>query len=177
MNDAYARADAFRSIVTWDPPVHGRLGMKPELVGLPNDDERLWVPIEPNVWFRPLFFDMTTGSHCEILRVKRGGILSRHRHPTPVHGMVLKGRWRYLEHTWVATEGSYVFEPPGEEHTLTCDDDDEMQTFFFIDGPVLYVDEDDKVVYVEDNLGLVKQCREHFGNNGLGADFVDALIR
>jgi 2,4'-dihydroxyacetophenone dioxygenase len=45
-----------------------------------------------------------------------------------VRGYVLKGRWRHLEHTWVAWEGSYVFEPPGEVHTLTVDDDcDEMQ--------------------------------------------------
>ena len=61
-----------------------------------------------------------------------------------MHGFVLKGSWRYLEHTWIATEGSYVFEPPGEVHTLTVDDDcDEMQTFFVICGPVLYIDDDD----------------------------------
>ena len=38
-------------------------------------------------------------------------------------------------------EGSYVFETPGEVHTLTVDDDDEMQTFFYVGGPTLYVDE------------------------------------
>ena len=85
-----------------------------------------------------------------------------------MHGYVIQGTWRYLEHSWVAREGDYVFEPPGEEHTLTVDDDDEMRTFFFIDGPVLYV---------EDNLGLIRQCREHFARVGLGADFVDQLIR
>lgn len=177
MKDIAAQTDAVKSMMTWDPPVYGQFGMKPELVNYASEDERLWVPIEPNVWYRPLFFDMTTGSHCEILRVKRGGILSRHRHPTPVHGFVIKGEWRYLEHSWVAKAGSHVYEPPGEEHTLTCDNDDEMQTFFFIDGPVLYVDENNVVTYVEDNLGLIRQCREHFAANGLGADFVDALIR
>ena len=35
-----------------------------------------------------------------------------------VHGFVLKGRWRYLEHDWVASAGSFVYEPPGEIHTL-----------------------------------------------------------
>ena len=83
--------------------------------------ERVWIEIEPNVWFRPLFFDMNSGSHGEVLRVRRGGTLSRHRHPSPVHGYVLKGSWRYLEHTWTASEGAYVFEPPGEVHTLTVD--------------------------------------------------------
>ena len=169
--------DRYRDLVAWDPPAFGQLGMRPELLGLPADDERLWVVIDENVWFRPLFFDMTTGSHCEILRVRRGGVLGRHRHPSPVHGYVIKGSWRYLEHSWVAREGAYVFEPPGEEHTLTVDDAEEMQTFFFVDGPVLYVDDDDRVIHVEDNLGLIRQCREHFDSVGLGADFVDQMIR
>ena len=69
--------------VTYDPPVLGHLGMKPELVVREPTDERVWVEIEPNVWFRPLFFDMNNGSHGEVLRVRRGGVLSRHRHPSP----------------------------------------------------------------------------------------------
>jgi quercetin dioxygenase-like cupin family protein len=163
---------------TYDPPVLGHLGMRPELVVREPDDERVWVEIEPNVWFRPLFFDMNTGSHGEILRVRRGGVLSRHRHPSPVHGFVLKGSWRYLEHTWIATEGSYVFEPPGEVHTLTVDDGcEEMQTFFVICGAVLYIDDDDAVVHVEDNVGLIELCKEAYAANGLGADFVDQFIR
>jgi 2,4'-dihydroxyacetophenone dioxygenase len=165
-------------ITDFDPPVYGHLGMRPELVVRAPEDERVWIEIEPNVWFRPLFFDMNSGSHGEVLRVRRGGVLSRHRHPSPVHGYVLKGRWRYLEHTWVASEGSYVFEPPGEVHTLTVDDDcDEMQTMFVICGPVLYIDDEDKVVHVEDNIGLIELARERYAANGLGADFVDQFIR
>ena len=55
------------------------------------------------------------------LRVRKSGVLSRHRHPQPVHAFVLKGEWRYLEHDWVATEGSYAYEAPGETHTLVVD--------------------------------------------------------
>ena len=40
-----------------------------------------------------------------LLRVRRAGVLSRHRHPAPVHGYVIKSSWRYLEHVWVAREG------------------------------------------------------------------------
>ena len=58
-------------------------GMKPELVVREPTDERVWIEIEPNVWFRPLFFDMNNGSHGEVLRVRRGGVLCRHRHPSP----------------------------------------------------------------------------------------------
>jgi len=44
-------------------------------------------------------------------------------HPAPVHGLVLEGSWRYLEHDWVARKGMYVFEPPGEIHTLVVGSD------------------------------------------------------
>ena len=68
-------------------------------------------------------------------------MLSRHRHPQAVHGLVLKGRWHYLEHDWVATEGAYVFEPPGETHTLVVPDDvEEMITYFQVNGVMYYVD-------------------------------------
>jgi len=161
----------------FDPPALGQLGMIPELVVPPPTDDRIWVLLEPNVWFRPLFFDMSAGAHGEVLRVKKGGVLSRHRHPSPVHGYVLKGSWRYLEHTWRATEGSYVLEPPGETHTLTCDAGDEMQTVFFIQGPTLYIDESDNVTLVEDNFQLIEACRKHYEAVGLGADFVNQFMR
>src|SRR5690606_30401801 len=87
------------------------------------EDERVWVPQAEGVWFRPLFLNTLRGQWCNLLRVRRAGILSRHLHPQPVHGYVIKGRWHYLEHDWVAETGSYVFEPPGEIHTLTVPED------------------------------------------------------
>ena len=92
----------------------------PEIVipkAIPEDD-RLWVPQAENVWFRPLCLNRSQGYWMNLLKVRRAGVLSRHRHPQSVHGFVLKGRWHYLEHDWMAEEGSYVFEPPGETHTL-----------------------------------------------------------
>ncbi|MGH7199593.1 MAG: 2,4'-dihydroxyacetophenone dioxygenase family protein, partial [Planctomycetaceae bacterium] len=92
------------------------------------EDERLWVPQAENVWFRPLLLNRVNGEWVNLLRVRKSGILSRHRHPAPVHGYVIKGSWRYLEHDWTAREGTYVFEPPGEIHTLIVDSADEMIT-------------------------------------------------
>ena len=54
-------------------------------------DERVWVPQAPNVWFRPLMLNTLNGQWCNLLRVRRAGVLSRHRHPAPVHGYVIKG--------------------------------------------------------------------------------------
>ena len=61
---------------TYDPPVLGHLGMRPELVVPDPTDERVWVEIEPNVWFRPLFFDFG-GQHIGLIRLAHVGQFSR----------------------------------------------------------------------------------------------------
>ena len=148
------------------------------------DDERVWVPQAPQVWFRPLLLNTVTGSWCNLLRVRKSGVLSRHIHPSWVTGYVIKGAWRYLEHDWVAREGSFVYEPPGEIHTLVVDDavDDgagvpEMITQFNIHGAMVYVDDSGQTTGYEDVFTKIEMCRKHYVEVGLGADYVDQFVR
>ncbi len=141
-------------------------------------DERVWVPQAENVWFRPLCLNASAGYWVNLLRVRRSGILSRHRHPGPVHAFVLKGSWHYLEHDWVATEGSYAFEPPGETHTLVVDEGvEEMITQFQVNGCMYYVDPWGKHVGFEDVFSKIDMCRAHYEKIGLGADYTTQFIR
>ena len=142
----------------------------PELV-IPNaipEDERLWVPQQENVWFRPLCLSASRGYWMNLLRVRKSGVLSRHRHPQPVHGFVLKGSWHYLEHDWTATEGSYVYETPGETHTLVVEPDvPEMITLFQVNGAMIYVDPDGRMLGYEDVFTKIDLCRKHYTAVGL----------
>ena len=141
-------------------------------------DERVWVPQANDVWFRPLLFNTVTGGWCNLLRVRRSGVLSRHRHPMAVVGYVIRGRWRYLEHDWVAEEGSFVYEPPGEIHTLIVPDDcAEMITFFNIAGAMIYLDDTGRQVGYEDVFTKIDMCRTHYAGVGLGADYVQQFVR
>jgi 2,4'-dihydroxyacetophenone dioxygenase len=142
------------------------------------DDERLWVPQAENIWFRPLLLNRVNGEWVNLLKVRRAGVLSRHRHPAPVHGYVLKGEWRYLEHDWVAREGMYVFEPPGEVHTLVVDEDvEEMITLFHVSGALIYLDEAGNTCGFDDVHVKIEMCRRHFAEVGLGADYVEQFVR
>ena len=142
------------------------------------DDERVWVPQAPNVSFRPLMLNTTSGGWWNLLRVTKTGVLSRHRHPSMVCGLVLKGRWRYLEHDWIAEEGGFVYEPPGEVHTLVIDPPcTEMITFFNVNGAMVYVDEQGNTIGYEDVHTKIDMCRKHYAAVGLGADYVDRFIR
>ena len=141
------------------------------------EDERLWVPQAENVWFRPLLLNTVNGEWVNLLRVRKSGVLSRHRHPAPVHGYVIKGAWRYLEHDWTARAGMYVFEPPGEVHTLVCDEADEMITLFHVSGALIYFDEQFRATGFDDVHTKIAMCRRHFDAVGLGAEYVRRFVR
>ena len=142
------------------------------------DDERLWVPQAENVWFRPLLLNTVNGEWVNLLRVRKSGVLSRHRHPAPVHGYVIKGSWRYLEHDWIAREGMYVFEPPGEIHTLVVDDGvEEMITLFHVSGALIYIDDAGRTCGWDDVHVKIDMCRRHFTQVGLGDNALQAFIR
>ena len=154
-------------------------GIRPEIAvcAIPHD-ERVWVPQAADVWFRPLFLNTVAGQWCNLLRVRRSGVLSRHRHPGAVFGYVVRGRWRYLEHDWIAEEGSFVYEPPGEIHTLVVPDDcAEMITFFNISGAMIYLDEAGVQIGYEDVFTKIDMCRAHYAQCGLGGGYVDQFIR
>lgn len=154
-------------------------GIRPEIavVAMP-DDERVWVPQADGVWFRPLLLNTVSGGWCNLLRVRRAGVLSRHRHPMLVVGYVIRGRWKYIEHDWTAETGSFVFEPPGEVHTLTVPFDcAEMITFFSIQGAMIYVDADGRQTGYEDVFTKIDMCRAHYRNVGLGDAYVEQFIR
>ncbi len=154
--------------------------MRPDLV-VPDvwpADERLWVPLDDGVWSRPLHFDVTHGQYTHLMRVTRQGIIARHRHTGSVFAHILRGRWHYLEHDWVAEEGSYVFEPPGETHTLVVPEGcTEMVTLFQVNGSLMYVDPQGVSTGYEDVFTRLEKARAHYAAVGLGDRFVEQFIR
>ena len=83
-----------------------------------------------------------------------------------------------MEHDWVAEEGGFVYEPPGEIHTLVVDEEvDEMITMFNVNGAMLYLNDDDETVGYEDVFTKINMCRSYYKEIGLGSDFVDQFIR
>lgn len=161
-----------------------QLPFPPDMLGgivQPNafeGDERCWVPVGESVWLRPLCLSVAQGYWVNVVRVRKSGVLARHRHPGPVHAFTLKGRWRYMEHDWVAEAGSYAYEPAGETHTLVVPDDvEEMITLFHVSGCLVYVDPYGNTTGYEDVFTKIETCRKHYESVGLGPDYVNQFIR
>jgi len=114
-------------------------------------DELPWVPQGDRVWFKPLRFDLANGRWVNLLKVTGEGKVNRHRHSGgQVLGFVVQGSWRYLERDWVARPGTFVYEPPGDIHTLVVDGAEEMITLFLLEGVIQYLDDADNVIAQDD---------------------------
>jgi hypothetical protein len=53
----------------------------------------------------------------------------------------------------------------------------EMITFFSISGAMIYLDDAGHTIGYEDVWTKIEMCRQHYAEVGLGADYVDALVR
>ena len=126
----------------------------------------------------PLCLNVSEGYWVHILHARRAGFINRHRHSSPVHVFTLKGRWHYPEKDWIAEAGTYVFEPPGDTHTLMvpegCSD---MMFLANVKGTLLYVDEQGNPTGFDDVFTRIESARKHYIATGKGADFVRNIIR
>jgi quercetin dioxygenase-like cupin family protein len=142
------------------------------------DDERVWVPQGEDAWFRPLMLDTVHNVTINVLRTRSKGVVSRHYHTSLVYGYVIRGAWRYLEHDWIATEGSFVMEPAGEVHTLVLDGlSEEMITLFVVHGALIHIDEHGKPTHFADCFQKIAMCDAHYRAVGLGPDYIRRFVR
>ena len=64
-------------------------GMAADMV-VPNvltDDPLLWAPVGEGIWSRPIHLNVTGGFYTHLLKVKRSGLLQRHRHSGQVQAL------------------------------------------------------------------------------------------
>lgn len=142
-----------------------------------DGDTAAWVPLAPGVSIRPMLFDVSNGGWSNLLRIEPGGSLACHYHTQPVHGYTVEGSWRYLEHDWISPQGTFIYEPPGELHTLVADPELGMTTFFVTRGSLIYTDADGTQTGYEDVFTRLALCRSHYAEHGFDPSVIDAMIR
>ncbi len=157
-----------------------RPGALPEIyrAKVAQADERWFLPLSPTVGSMPLWISPTRNMWADVLMAKGAGLVNRHYHPHQVFAYTISGKWGYLEHAWTATAGDFVYEAPGESHTLVAYESDEpMRVFFVVQGPLIWLDEQGAAVGQYDVFDYIAQAREHYDRVGLGAARIDALFR
>ena len=157
-----------------------RPGALPEayIADAPTDDDRYYAPLSETVGTRPLFISPSQNRWCDVLLCRGAGLVNRHYHPQQVFAYTISGKWGYLEHDWVATAGDWVYEAPGESHTLVAYESPEpMKVTFNVTGPLIWLDENGEANGTFDVFDYIALCRSHYESNGIGADYIDRLFR
>jgi 2,4'-dihydroxyacetophenone dioxygenase len=140
-----------------------------------NIEDLPWVPFDHgNCHFKPLRFDLNSGAWTYLFKIKSNQVLTRHRHTGgSVIGFNLQGTWRYQERNWIARPETFIFEPPGDIHTLITEDE-EVITLFILGGALQYFDDEDKVIGQDDIYTVLSKYRNFCTENGI--EFREELI-
>jgi len=148
------------------------------IANAPTDDERYYVPLSETVASRPLWISPAQNKWCDILWAKQAGLVNRHYHPHQIFAYTISGKWGYLEHDWTATAGDFIYETPGESHTLIAYDHHEpMRVFFVVSAPLMWLDDNGNSIGYFDVHDYIRLCKEHYDKVGLGADRITKLFR
>ena len=142
------------------------------------EDERLYVPFTDTVFSRPLWISPARNMWCDILHAKGPGLVNRHYHPHQVFAYTISGKWGYLEHDWTATAGDFIYESPGEGHTLVAYEHPEpMRAMFIVTGPLIWLDEEGRSIGHFDVHDYIALCRAHYTSVGLSSEVLERLFR
>ncbi|WP_435165795.1 2,4'-dihydroxyacetophenone dioxygenase family protein [Paenibacillus glycanilyticus] len=136
-----------------------------------NIEDLPWVPFTENhsCYFKPLRFDLNTGTWIYLFKIKCNQVLGRHRHTGgSVIGYNIQGKWRYEGREWVAGPGTFIFEPPGDIHTLVTENE-EVVTLFILGGALQYFDENDQIVGQDDIYTILNKYRAYCELQGIEA--------
>ena len=140
--------------------------------GVINDEDLPWVPFSRHndgVFVKYVKCDPVRGEVITFLKAPARAALPRHHHTGTVIVYTIKGAWKYREHDWIARPGSVVYETASTEHTpeaLTTHGD-EIVTFNIVQGELLYLDAQDRVVAIENWKTGVKRYLDHCKANNI----------
>ena len=102
-----------------------------------DTDKLPWMPFLPysdKFFLKLLKADPIRGEWVALLKVPPHSELPMHHHAGTVMVWTLAGRWKYIEHDWVAGPNSFVFETAGSRHTPIGVGDGEVITLNIVQG-------------------------------------------
>lgn len=139
------------------------------------DDESIpWIPFTPfdeNVQLKVFRVDAVRGEVIVLLKAPARAKLPRHHHSGRVIVYTTQGRWKYAEHDWIAGPGSLVYEPAASRHTpqvvAGADGEAEVVTLNIISGDLLFMDEHDRVLAIENWKTMLQRYLDYCARSGI----------
>ena len=117
-------------------------------------DELPWVEIGDGNKLKVIMVDEGQGLWIVENIFQSGFDVLTHKHTGPVYGYTVSGAWKYKEYDYVNRAGSFLFEPAGSVHTLTCIEND-TQVWFQMYGCNLNLNPDGSIESITDGAGTL----------------------
>lgn len=129
-----------------------------------------WIPFVPysnEVFVKIIKVDPIQGEWITLLKVPPNTALPLHHHGGTVKVWTLQGRWRYLEHDWVAGPGSLVYETAGTRHTPFAEDGDAVITLNIVMGDWNLLSPEGAVLAIENWRSMMDRYLNYCKANGI----------
>lgn len=129
-----------------------------------------WIPFTPlsdQVFLKYWKVDPVRGEIVVSMKFPGGLVLPTHYHTGMVIAHTVKGAWRYQENNWVSRAGDSVYEVAGSSHTP--ESLDETEIFFILVGELLFLDEDNRILWAENHKTSIERYTDYCEANGLVA--------
>lgn len=129
-----------------------------------------WMPFLPysdTVMVKAIKVDPIRGEWTTLLKAPAGMQLPRHHHSGTVQVYTIGGQWKYLEHDWTATPGSFVFETAGTEHTPVAVGEEDVVTLNIVMGDWILLDDDGRVLAIENWKSVMQRYLTHCETHGI----------
>jgi hypothetical protein len=126
-----------------------------------------WMPFAPysdTIFLKLIKVDPISGQWIALLKAPAGAELPMHHHAGTVMVWTMQGKWKYIEHDWIATPGSFVFETAGSRHTPVGVGDEEVVTLNIVQGDWNLVTPEGAVLAIENWKSMMERylafCRQ-----------------
>ncbi|HEX5356513.1 MAG TPA: alpha/beta fold hydrolase [Aquabacterium sp.] len=129
-----------------------------------------WIPFTPysnEILLKLIKVDPIRGEWVTLLKIPGRMELPMHHHAGTVMVWTIAGKWKYLEHDWTGTPGSFVFETAASRHTPVNVGDEEVITLNIVQGDWNIVTPEGAVLAIENWKTMMERYVSYCKQQGI----------
>lgn len=129
-----------------------------------EDESVPWMPFTPHaprVMVKVFKVDSIRGDMVLLMRAPVGAGLPRHQHSSTAIVYTIAGRWKYLEHDWIAGPGSLVYPTAASSHIRQVVGAEDALTLNLFSGDLAFLGPAGQVLAIENWRSMLQRYLDH----------------
>lgn len=129
-----------------------------------------WMPFVPysdEVFIKLIKINPVSGEWITLAKAPGYIQLPKHHHAGTVMVYTIQGSWKYLEHDWTATKGSFVYETAGTQHTPIGVGDEDVIMLNIVMGDWNLIGPEGQVLAIENWKTMMQRYLDFCKSSGI----------